>query len=275
MAEIAGLVVGGVALASLFDTCMNTLERLDAGRNCGEDYQEAALKVVLLGARLRRWEESYRTNAASGSPNDAVLIEAALKSINKSLETLANSSERYESQNGKAHVAALTDRLQNLTFGKKAKTGLGAKVVWALRDEKKFGKVIPSVRFKIEELEELNESLVPVRKELARKEAEELVHPSSIEEPETTLRVLNECAEEVDPEFREAAEAEAASKVAGHTYRNIYVGERARAQQGDVFTKGYEGPISDLKHSFDNVRTMGDARSHQGNLYGGKSVFDD
>jgi len=37
MAEVAGLAIGGVALASLFDTCMRTFERIDAGKNCGRD----------------------------------------------------------------------------------------------------------------------------------------------------------------------------------------------------------------------------------------------
>jgi hypothetical protein len=88
MAEVAGLAIGGVALASLFDTCMRTFKRINAGKNCGRDYQEAALKITLLGNRLSRWEDLYRTTAPSSTIREGYLAEAALESINSSLDRL-------------------------------------------------------------------------------------------------------------------------------------------------------------------------------------------
>jgi len=35
--ETAGLVIGGLGLAALFDTCMSAFEYIDTGRNYGKD----------------------------------------------------------------------------------------------------------------------------------------------------------------------------------------------------------------------------------------------
>lgn len=273
MAEAAGLAVGVLTLASLFDTCMSTFARLDAGRNCSKDYQEAALKVTFLGNRLRRWEEVYRASAPSDTGREALLAEYALESINESLETLVNSSDRYQMQASSTAVASLTERIQTLTIAKRVKTSVRSKVVWALHDKDKFNQAISSVKFKMDELEKLTRGLVQARQAEARREAEELILPSAIEEPETTIPIMNACAAEVDPEFQKAAEA--ASTMPGHKFKNIYTDAKARVELGNYIAAGYSGLFAGFQHSYDGVRTLGEARGLMGDSYGGKHVFDD
>ena len=48
MAELAGLVIGGAGLATLFDSCMNAFQYVDSAAAYGKDYQKAALRISPL-----------------------------------------------------------------------------------------------------------------------------------------------------------------------------------------------------------------------------------
>lgn len=274
MAELAGLVIGGVALASLFDTCMNTFAHLDAGKNCGRDYQEAALKISLLGARLGRWEETYRTSAPSSRPRDGILAEAALESINENLKGLFKTAQRYESTKSSNAVAKVTDKLQTLTISR-VKTRLGAKIVWALHEKEAVERVISTVRFKIEELEAFSKSLAPVFRERAMREAEEVILPSEIEEPDTTVPTVMASAAAVDPCFGEGIKEVKTSS--GHNFLELTIGDKARVHNGNQVHSGYQGSFTGQQHTFHKVKVMDEARTHNGDVYGGKvvSIWDD
>lgn len=267
MAEVAGLAIGGVALASLFDTCMRTFERIDAGKNCGRDYQEAALKITLLGNRLSRWEELYRTVAPSSTIREGYLAEAALESLKTSLDRLCKTADRYEPSDGSTAVANTTEKLQAMTISR-VKTSFGAKIIWALHDKKEVNEVILSVRFKIEELESLASSLVPAIKRRAESEAEELVLPAYFEEPEKTIPALKTSTADVDPYFGEGV-----AKMTGHYFENVLAIGNAKLHTGDSVAAGYTGPFLQDHHSYKNIRAEGDAIAHSGNMYG-KSIFD-
>jgi hypothetical protein len=267
MAEVTGLAIGGVALASLFDACMRTFERIDAGKNCGRDYQEAALKITLLGNRLSRWEDLYRTTAPSSTIREGYLAEAALESINSSLDRLCKTTDRYQPSDGSAGVANTTEKLQTMTISR-VKTSLGSKIIWALHDKKEVNEVILSVRFKIEELESLASTLVPAIKQRAESEAEELILPAYVEEPEKTMQVLRESTVDVDPYFGDGV-----AKVTGHYFENVVAVGNAKAHTGDFVAEGYTGEFTRSHHSYKNVRAEGNAIVHVGNMYG-KSIFD-
>lgn len=270
MAEAAGLVIGGVSLVTSFDACMTTFNRLDSGRRCGRDYQHAAVDLALLALRLERWEAVYREGAPSGTTEkEGNVAEAALKTINESLTSIANASDRYESQGGSDAVASVTDKLQAMTFAKRNKQTFTAKVVWALRDKERFQQVIITVQSRIQQLEKLTQSLEPVRQQKAQAQADELLKNGSIEEPGTTIPLLTQHASKLDPDFKEAA-----SKSTGHQYEHIINKDASQSLQGDTFAPGYQGPTSGAKHRYGRVENMGNSRSQQGDIYGGKGVFD-
>ena len=58
MAETAGLVVGVVALAGLFNTTVECFEFVQLGRNFGKDFQTSQLKLDNARLRLSRWGKS-------------------------------------------------------------------------------------------------------------------------------------------------------------------------------------------------------------------------
>jgi hypothetical protein len=272
MSGVTELVIGGVALAGLFDTCMNMFERIDAGKNCGRDYQEAALKITLLGNRLSRWEDIYHQSELSSTPREGYLAEAALQSINMSLNRLCKASDRYQPSNGSSkNIAGTTEKLQTMTLSK-TKINLGSKIVWALHDKKDVNEVILSVRFKIEELESLTSKLVPFCAQAltthAKIEAEDFIHQGSIEGPETTIPAIQAAAAAMDPCFNEAV-----SQVTGHRYSNIETTGNARVHLGDAVMPGYNAKFSTSQHIYNNVRTSGCTIQQSGNIYG-KTIFD-
>lgn len=270
MAEVAGLVIGGVSLLASFDACMTTFNRLDTGRNCSRDYQHAAVDLALLAERLERWEEAYRESKLSDTTmRQGILAEAALGTINESLESIAIASDRYEPQGDSDAVASLTDSLQALTFAKRTKQTVKAKIVWALRDQKKFQEVTITVRSRIEELEKMTISLAQAREQKAQARAEELLKSGSIKEPETTIRLLKQRASELDPDFEKGA-----SKSTGHQYGHIINSETSTSHQGNTVAPGYQGPFSGAQHTYGRVENLGNSRSQQGDIYGGKGVFD-
>jgi hypothetical protein len=271
MAEVAGLVVGGVALASLFDSCMNIFERLDAGKNCSRDYQENALIITLLGSRLRRWEETYRTSPTSNTARDGELAVQALESVKNNLESLCKTAERYQPKDKSDNVASMTERLQKMQVSNtrstantaKTKPSLRSKIIWALHDKDKVESIIRTVRFKIEELESLSQSLLPALQQRADADAEKLNLL-----PAYTQQNPNEPIKNYDNDI---AILKAST---GHFYENIVATDLARQNSGDYIAKDYMGPTSGARHCYQNIRAEGNARQQLGNMYG-KSIFDD
>jgi hypothetical protein len=286
MAEVAGLVVGGVALASLFESCMLTFDLIDAGKNCSRDYQEAALIITLLGSRLRRWEEAYRTVSPPNTARDGELAEQALESVYSNLESLCKTAERYQQKDKSTNVASLTDRLQKMHVSTARSTGstgktkpsLRSKIIWALHDKDKVENIIQTIRFKIEELESLSSSLLPALQQRADADAEKLnllpaytqQTPVDDKSKDNDILVLKHAAAQVDPRFVEAI----IKASTGHFYENIVATDLARQNSGDYIAKDYAGPTSGARHCYQNIRAEGNARQQLGNMYG-KSIFDD
>lgn len=269
MTEVARVVIGGVALAALFDSCMSTLARVDAGKNCGKEYQEAALSIALLGNRLQRWEQSYATGELCTKPRVATW-PSPLDSLLRACKT----AEGYEARDSFTDISSITEIVQVLTLGKVKKTP-SAKVVWALRNKEKVDAIVSRIRIRIEDLENLSKAVMPINKHLAEKEAAEIILPPSIEEPEEAMSIVKALASRNDPVL-DRAMALVATKSC-HRYQDVFTGKKARSHLGNIVADGYTGNFMNNEHSCVGVRTEGEARSHYGNLYGasGKSIFDD
>lgn len=60
MAEVAALVIGGVALTGLFESAMNAFDRIESEAKYGRKFNRCALKKRLLKLCLSRWEGKIR-----------------------------------------------------------------------------------------------------------------------------------------------------------------------------------------------------------------------
>jgi hypothetical protein len=296
MAEVAGLVIGGVGLAALFDTCMSTFEYVDTGRKYGVDYQKAALKVSVLELRLSRWGQQVRfSKAAGGEDSTSEEVERLLGEIQMNFEDAFEASKKYVMPKsketglqveGSGALESLGDTFRRLSLKRQNKTSLAKKARWALRDKKKLGRLIDDIKESIESLENLSSAISapsPRQRQEVMKDVQELIQPAEIEEPESAtepiIAVLKDITDGVDDQLREAVNVAAAQVATGDSYTNIFTSDKAKVILGDYVVNGYNGPIvtAAQRHPIimNGMRTTGSAKVIVGHSYGGTDIMAD
>lgn len=157
MAEAAGLALGVVALASLFNSCVEFLEYLDSGRDHAHEFHLACTKVSILHQRLRLWGCSLRLEATLHEhPGESEYSER--EAISKGLQELRSVLIRAEELRRKYDVKAGLYS-QRHRGGEKAPSwpvSLRRRTTWSVRDRKKFGKLIEDIAFLVDNLEKVS-----------------------------------------------------------------------------------------------------------------------
>lgn len=283
MAEIAGLVIGGVSLSALFDQCISIINYVESGMHCGDAYQDAALMITLLGGRLDRWKCAYQTaRAKEATEEDGENAEHWLKQIHKRLREAEELGERYvvESSSPTSSsdtvrsraVSSLVHRLQDRVSKRSGGLSMGKRVRWALRDEDKLSRLIEKLDRLITNLEQLFPSLQDQRKQIAAADATAVMQASDVEGYSEALEALKAAALKVDRNFDVAAVS------TSNVYRNIEVGDRAMVNNANYYSETWVksgGAIGKGGgHKYDGIRVSGEARVQNGDMFGGKNVFD-
>ena len=289
--RVAGLVIGGVALASLFETGMAAFDHIEEAKRYGGEYQKLVLKTSLLRLRLRRWADGVefaRTIQAFGSDFDGDDAKALLGHIARDIQDTERVARRYNFDE-KALPASASDKkvdtldylatkVRAMAIRQQEHTSLAKKTRWALHDHGKFKELIESLDKHLTNLETL---FTPEAKskvlQVAKSQGEELIQASSVEEPSgndaTPIALLAEATEGIDDILKKALE-KAAPADKQHIFSGEFLqSEEARVQIGDYVAAGHTATRND-KYSgrFD---AKGKARALYGSNYGGKSVYDD
>lgn len=300
MAEVAGLVIGGISMAALVDGCMRTFDRIESARTYGRDYQRAALRLGLLQLRLSRWRESvitamYQHNVRTiGTSQDAGTVQDLLGDIIDDIERTEKFAERYnvadiapgpsKENNELAAMESLSKRVQTLALHRQKSSTFGQKTRWALRDQRKFKKLLDSLSDSISSLEtifpaERLPGIVETQKQLALTEATKLIEPSEIEEPDDDATlvafVLEDAACDVDGTLKDAVKnASQKTRTGRHVFGDTNFSDGARVQLGDYVAPGQRA--TGIGHTYGTMTAAGGStRVHYGDNYGGRSVFDD
>ena len=272
MAEAAGLVIGGVALLGLFDSCMNMLRTIESGRNFQEDYQSAVLKVVMLSHRLARWERTYRATATNSTAQDGKTAKFALEEIYRLLQAARDAGEPYlprdAKSGGSTAIAKVTDNMKALALRKK-QTGrndapFAAAGSWALLGKDRMDEIIRNLDFFVTNLEKISPATaITTRQGAIHNEALELIQPGAIEEPETALPIIQDAAAAVDPELGREI------KSRGHQFKNFKIGDQAVSIQGNYVAQG--ATVTGYGSNYSDITVSGTAKSFSGDMYGGEN----
>lgn len=263
MAEVAGLVIGGISMAALVDGCMKTFDRIESARTYGRDYQKAALRLSLLQLRLSRWVESvvetvHQQHLISiGTSQQAEQVKELLGDIGEAIERTGRFANRYDVDSSSPNPAqdekevatmeTLTHRVKTMAIHRQRTSTFGQRTRWALRDQRKFKKLLESLTESISDLEvlfppEQLSILAETQNQLAKKEASELVQPSEVEEPDESkvvIAILEDATSDVDSTLRKAIEsADQSKRVGRHNYGQINVTDTARIHVGDYVAPG-------------------------------------
>lgn len=290
MAEgIASLVIGGVGLLSMFDSCVNAFNYVDAGRQYGTDYQRAAFQISLLQLRLTRWKKSVdiRENldgisdkVQRASDEEVASVKELLGHIQYDFEVAEESSKRYKLKNPPpaeqgteaATLETLSNRVRDMSLRQQKSSSVIQKTRWALHDKKKFDRLVEDLGSNINSLVTLFPAVSEQQVQLAQTELGEIIQPSEIEEPEEAVRILRETSEGVDPQLV-AAMQHASAAAGGYFYNRMTTEGQAQGQFGTYFAPGQYQKGHKGNATFNDVVATGSARAHYGDNVGGPYVL--
>ncbi|CAI9636432.1 unnamed protein product [Alternaria burnsii] len=180
MAEAAGLVIGVVALASLFNNTVECFEFVQLGRTFGKDFQTSQLKLDSARLRLSRWGKSLGLDddvrdtvslqGRFGSEANVKHAEALLGQIVELFAEAEGVSSRYrgrtEPQDSSLAVydpqtdldpamAKLHEKMRQLAIERQNRSGVRQKAGWALYQEKQFRRLIEDITELVNDLDNL------------------------------------------------------------------------------------------------------------------------
>lgn len=296
--EVAGVVIGGIGLVALFDSCMSAFELVDTGREYGSDFQKSHLRIRALENRLSRWagrvefSETPIAGLALATPDESLRVEDLLGSIQAELDRARKVSKSYALPEqadsraaGSATLQVLADRFRDMSLKRRKRTSVAKTALWVLKDKKRLDRLISSITSGLDDLEDVFPALVSPSQQHNKAvidDVEQLVQPAEVEEPsessEPIIEVLKEITAGVDDQLRSAIEA-AAKLASGNSIsiKNVLTSDTARVQIGKYIASDYKGPMSTdiVTLSINDMRTDGSARVQVGDIYGGKNLMDD
>jgi hypothetical protein len=194
--EPAGLAVGIVALAGLFNNAVDCFEYVQLGSAFGTDFQVSLLKLDILRLRLSRWGKSvgldgdlsnaHAIKLAAGPPEDIEKAGNVLGQIMDLFAKMESKSKKYQSRMGETDgdltvldVAtnlevsgqSLHEKMRAMSIKRQNSTPLRPKVQWALYERKRFRVLLEDVTDLINGLVECFPASREEQRRLCRAEA--------------------------------------------------------------------------------------------------------
>ncbi|OIW33157.1 hypothetical protein CONLIGDRAFT_163383 [Coniochaeta ligniaria NRRL 30616] len=213
--EPISLSIGAVALASLFTTCLDCLDMIDAGRNFSRDLEIALAKLEAQRAIFLVWGNTVGLDNSGNNFNEELLGPGLQKTIQRLLcciVSLFEDSKKFRKRYGLKKATALDVACAS----EYASTGLEGyrsrlrlfqkqssftiKVRWAVHDKNKFTALIVDLKDLIHQLRDVTSSIADFERQRQVLAAE----ISSLSDSHS-LEVLEEALLEDDPEMSEVA----------------------------------------------------------------------
>jgi hypothetical protein len=292
--ETTGLVIGTVALASLFTACVECFDYVVVARQQARDFQIAQTKLLLVKARVAAWGVAVRASV----PGDELLslrtqwhackdtIGQSLDGIRKLLEDSKKLQDRYglTAAVGASEIVQ-TNELYEIEMAfddqvlqRKTRTSLLRKATWALHDAKKFDTLITDLEFFVSNLEatlqHLGVGVLTKQHAILEHGLRAIQNPASVrlllEASSSEARADNQGSQDPpplaqnEPGLGESQEQLRSVKLESHRFTRNVIEQHARAILGDV---GNVGPYAS-KHEYTDNRVGGNSQAILGNVDG-------
>jgi hypothetical protein len=199
MAEAAGLAVGVVALAGLFNNAVECFRFVQLGRAFEKDFKTAQLKLDACELRLSRWGASLGLNRSLrsaditaqtfGTEADVTHADDLLNQIVELFAEAEGVSKRFKDRAKPnsdqlalcdPHVALNTTALvlhgemQKLSIKRQGNAGVKNRMKWALYEEKRFGRLLDDIKELVDNLIQLFPAGHAAQEKLCEEEASAL-----------------------------------------------------------------------------------------------------
>lgn len=211
--EAAGLAIGTLSLAGLFNNAVDCFEFVKLGRDFGKDFGTNQLQLDNARLRLTRWGAIVHVQENEGSLPPAEL-EQARKTIEEIIFLFTQAkevSEKFKKEAGPAielaaydpntdmesQMLVLHERMRSLAQARQKKVGLIRKTKWALYERGHFMALLESIRTLLDDLEKI----APAGRDTQRGLCDEEVSSMA---GNVDLPLLESVAAHQDPDLREA-----------------------------------------------------------------------
>jgi hypothetical protein len=170
MAEAAGLTVGVIALAGLFNSTVECFEFVQLGRAFEKDFKTAQLKLDTFELRLSRWGASLGLNRdlqpaqistdTFGTKENVAHAKDLLSQILELFAEAEGVSIKFKDRTGQNSSAlaicdpqadltsaamVLHNDMRKLAIERQGKTSLRRRAKWALYEEKRFKRLLEDI----------------------------------------------------------------------------------------------------------------------------------
>lgn len=217
----AGLAVGVVGLAALFNNAVDCFKYVQIGRNLGVDFQTSLLKLDMAQLRLSRWGKAVgladdvqkvrSLHGVLGSEEDAKKAGEVLGHIVELFSRTEQASAKLKGQSGgpRAYdpqtdmdpaVESLHEKMRHLCHGRQNRTSLREKAKWALYKEEHVRKLIAEVTDLVKDLTELFPASKAAQQQICQDDARNILKTV----PSDSLAVLSNVAADQDLELEAA-----------------------------------------------------------------------
>lgn len=203
MAEAAGLAVGIIGLASLFNNAVDCFEYVQLGRNFSTDFQTSVLKLDNARLRLSRWGQAVglsdniakiQSLQATALPiEDMPRAERLLGQILDLFADAEGVSLKFKNNTSTSDTSlaifnvqadmdpvgrSLHEKMRELSIKRQNGASLRQKMKWALYGEKHFKRLIEDVIDLVDDLVEVFPAARQTQLELCEIEAAEVANES-------------------------------------------------------------------------------------------------
>ncbi|QSZ33800.1 hypothetical protein DSL72_005372 [Monilinia vaccinii-corymbosi] len=281
MAEVAGLAIGGISLASLFSTCVDTFKLIHVAKDADINFETNTIKLDLLQLRLTRWGVAVRIEEqeASMANIDQERVRAALEQLAKLfLRARANEASvqvhdpnelPIQSKKTIQKIRDIASRYQTRE-GEKGKLTWRQRVKWALHTEDDMQKLINDIVLILGSLEKILPCSMAME-ELVPDEIEGIAYASD-QGLEIVSRAAKDCS--VDSLFERHLEEAVASHMGERdSIAGNRVGDDARFHVGDTGRASFVSDTTTSRTIVGNSIT-GRGRMQIGHDYTGRSFWD-
>ncbi|KAL8823652.1 MAG: hypothetical protein Q9191_005666 [Dirinaria sp. TL-2023a] len=223
--EPAGLTVGVLTVAGLFNNAVDCFEYVQIGRSFGQRYQNGLLKLDGARLRLSRWGQSVGLSGELEDTQSLPQVLGSAQSVTKAEEILGQILElfadaegistKFKTRAGRSKQESLVhdnqtdleptalslhNRMRDLSIKRQNQTGLRQKAKWALYEEKHFKRLIEDITSLVNDLIELFPAAQESQKKLCNAEVAQVADMNGIE----ALSMLEGAAKSQDKLLEEA-----------------------------------------------------------------------
>lgn len=268
MAESIGVAISGLSLATLFTNCIECMELFHLAQNFHKDYQIAAVKMILLKARLNAWGNSLGITEAGKEPSvvrcygpaEKEAVAKALLAIKMVFEDSDELEKKYglrestvddgsldKAMNAQRNTAfrEIEERFRFATIIRQSNTSIRQKMVWAIFDKKKFDVLIGHIAFFIDQLESLSLKLnvADIQQKLLDSKIQAITNRESI----SLLEAASAQSDTPDPLLQSGQQQ--MQSTSGHIFLRNKIQNQAKMLQGDVGMQGQLGRSNTYKEN--------------------------